>query len=115
MSEFMYGVVLWSDLSAGKAVFWCEDHGDLAFYEGDAETGQATLEFSPGDLVEFEVETEQRLRRARDPKLVGGQVFRDLPEVLRAREALASQEMPEPAPMVLPFAGKQKRAAGATR
>lgn len=28
----MIGIVLWRDVTAGKAIIWCEDQGDLAFY-----------------------------------------------------------------------------------
>ncbi len=27
----MYGVILWSDQEAQRAVIWCEDHGKLAY------------------------------------------------------------------------------------
>ena len=30
----MLGVVLWSDSSENNAVIWCEDHGDLAYFDG---------------------------------------------------------------------------------
>ena len=28
----MYGVILWSDQTAQRAVIWCEDHGKLAYF-----------------------------------------------------------------------------------
>lgn len=28
----MLGVVLWADIDDRKAVIWCEDHGNLAYY-----------------------------------------------------------------------------------
>ena len=28
----MYGVILWSDQKAQRAVIWCEDHGKLAYF-----------------------------------------------------------------------------------
>ena len=33
MNTGMYGVILWSDPEGGQAVIWCEDRGDLAYYE----------------------------------------------------------------------------------
>ena len=59
----MYGVVLWSDARSNKAVFWCEDHGDLAYFQGDPATvNQTTSCFDAGDLVQFEVYHEAKLR-----------------------------------------------------
>ena len=44
MQEHMYGVVLWADASDTKAVIWCEDQGNLAYYtaaEEDIHEGPA--------------------------------------------------------------------------
>ena len=34
----MYGVVLWIDKNAQKAVIWCEDHGNLAYFNPQTDT-----------------------------------------------------------------------------
>ena len=59
----MFGVVLWSDPASGSAVIWCEDHGDLAYY--DASGAPDTLDtravqtlLDTGDLVEFDAHQE---------------------------------------------------------
>ena len=35
----MFGVVLWADPVDRKAVIWCEDHGDLAYFKGSLHEG----------------------------------------------------------------------------
>ncbi len=66
----MIGVVLWSDSHDRKAVFWCEDHGDLAYYDGSVETIFDQFTLAPGDMVEFNVILSGKVRRAGVPKLV---------------------------------------------
>lgn len=65
----MYGVVLWSDSKRNKAVIWCEDHQNLAFFKCDR-GGREGSRFVPGDLVEFDLREENELRLAVDPCLV---------------------------------------------
>ncbi|WP_353397396.1 hypothetical protein [Pseudophaeobacter arcticus] len=60
----MIGIVLWSDATAGKAIIWCEDQGDLAFY-----THVGTFDnfaIRSGDWVSFELTLENDLRVALD-------------------------------------------------
>lgn len=86
----MYGVVLWSDTTENKAVFWCEDHGDLAFFQ--AEPGAAGSAFDAGDMVEFDVYIDCKLRKARNPIILQERVYSDLPEkLLRSISATASE------------------------
>ena len=66
----MYGVVLWSDKQKDRAVIWCEDHRNLAFFKNEAnEEGRGTS-FEPGDLVKFDLREIDDLRLAVDPCLV---------------------------------------------
>ena len=59
----MIGVVLWSDETLNKAVIWCDDQGDLAFYTNkDAEAG--FQELNAGDWVEFDVTVSGNFRIA---------------------------------------------------
>lgn len=75
----MQGLVLWSDMEERKAVFWCEDQGDLAFYhQQDNEAGQADF-FEAGDMVQFSIRMEGKLRRAEEPRLVTEHACPDLP------------------------------------
>ena len=66
----MFGVVLWSDQIRNRAVIWCEDHGDLAFFSGDDENVMDGAAMEPGDLVQFDVRSERHMRLASNPKLV---------------------------------------------
>ena len=79
----MYGVVLWSDARANKAVFWCEDHGDLAYFHGDPDSlDLSETPFDAGDLVQFEVYQDAKLRKAFNPTIVKSKADADLPEKL---------------------------------
>ncbi len=75
----MIGVVLWSDPADRKAVIWCEDHGELAFYH-QPEEDPKDMALDPGDLVRFDVSVEQKLRLAHNPKLVAEAAFQALPD-----------------------------------
>jgi hypothetical protein len=81
----MFGVVLWSDRREKKAVIWCEDHGDLAFYRQAEETGPVPLD--AGDWVQFDMTTDSNLRFAHNPRLVAEGVYAGLAEVLGRRSA----------------------------
>ena len=86
----MFGVVLWSDEQEHKAVIWCEDHGDLAFYRKSDGDDKVTLD--AGDWVQFDMTMDRHLRFARNPKLVCDGVY---PEIA---EALGATEPPMPVP-----------------
>jgi hypothetical protein len=103
----MYGVVLWSDPDARKAVIWCEDHGDLAFYSGGSDLPLGEVSLDAGDLVEFDVTTERALRYAHNPQVVSEGFDRDIaqrldgaaePTVAAARPARKAGER-----RILPF------------
>lgn len=100
----MYGVILWSDPDAGQAVIWCEEQGDLVYYEAPGHPGHLRRSFfDTGDYVEFEVTEENSRRRARnaqtvmsaqDPIGIGPQAGADpLPQIdgRRSREAAVGQ------------------------
>lgn len=109
----MFGVVLWSDTQEQKAVIWCEDHGDLAFYRETSGNGPVALD--AGDWVQFDMTTERHLRFAHNPRLVAEGVYSGLAESLSAHEALPNTD-PTPRRIgadILPFlpsrAGKKER------
>ncbi len=81
----MIGVVLWADKTACKAVIWCEDHGDLAYYSTKEQSPLDGAAFESGDLVEFEMTRESDLRYAWNPRLVNSQEFRGLGHALEAK------------------------------
>lgn len=89
----MFGVVLWSDGEDKKAVIWCEDHGDLAFYNQN-ET-DSKVAFDAGDWVEFEMSMERNLRFVHNPRLVAEGVFPELPDSLElAKPTPVSKQAP---------------------
>lgn len=79
----MIGVVLWSDQTDRKAVFWCEDQGDLAYYECPSAKDDGYSFFDAGDMVQFDVSTDRRFRRAHNPTLVQESACVGLPDRLR--------------------------------
>ncbi|MFK7753141.1 MAG: hypothetical protein AB8B51_11395 [Sedimentitalea sp.] len=101
----MFGVVLWSDTEVQKAVIWCEDHGDLAFYNHSADQGDAVAELDPGDWVQFEVTLDRHMRLATNPRLVSEALC---PDIARTLDAVRQQDC-GPAPMrrgsarIIPF------------
>lgn len=93
----MFGVVLWSDVKDRKAVIWCEDHGDLAFYRQRQEDSGVGLD--AGDWVQFDLTVERHLRFAHNPRLVAEGMVPDLSAGMagarppRPRRGDAGQEM----------------------
>lgn len=79
----MMGVVLWSDPEDQKAVFWCEDHGDLAYYDASEVLTLGEGFLNPGDMVEFEVSLERRVRRAHTARVIEAKVCNELQDHLR--------------------------------
>ncbi|GLT09855.1 hypothetical protein ACFQFQ_11340 [Sulfitobacter porphyrae] len=79
----MLGVVLWSDPVDRKAVFWCEDQGDLAYYCAGPATDLCDGFLEAGDMVTFTADIVGKLRKARDVALVQEQACTELPEKLR--------------------------------
>lgn len=80
----MFGVVLWSDAAAQKAVIWCEDQGELAFYTPcDGSIHTAPL-LDAGDLIQFEVTVQKNVRKASNPQVVMPSHSPDLPQKLRS-------------------------------
>ncbi|MEM9968516.1 MAG: hypothetical protein AAF755_10480 [Pseudomonadota bacterium] len=83
----MIGVVLWSDPQTAKAVFWCEDQGDFAYYSGSDMVFGDKMRLVAGDLVEFQIDVKDNLRTAVCAKLVAHQRYRGVQERLRASAA----------------------------
>ncbi|TCL09738.1 hypothetical protein BXY66_1795 [Shimia isoporae] len=81
----MLGVVLWHDKKRNRAVIWCEDHGKLAYFNGnEALQGCDSNTLGEGDLVRFDVSEERTLRYARNPTTVQRGVGYGLPAIVRA-------------------------------
>ena len=104
----MIGVVLWSDQDDRKAVFWCEDHGDLAYYEAADKVADGSAFFDAGDMVQFDVAVESRLRKAFNLRMVQEQACAGLPETLMRTPAPSQQ--PQSA-KIIAFSLKQRDVA----
>lgn len=92
----MFGVVLWSDQIRKRAVIWCEDHGDLAFFSGDDETAMDGAAMEPGDLVQFDVRSERHMRLASNPKLVATDEYPTLAnDLMKAGNVMDAQINPQ--------------------
>lgn len=83
MSQKMFGVVLWADQRDQKAVIWCEDHGDLAYWHEPETSLHDGSSLTVGDLVEFEISESASLRRARNPERLESKKFFGLAQSLR--------------------------------
>lgn len=68
----MYGAVLWSDPSSERALIWCEDHADLAFFAAEC---CSTPRLEAGDLVTFTLTTEKSMRVAQDVEVVATEEY----------------------------------------
>ncbi|KIN60854.1 hypothetical protein Z945_1836 [Sulfitobacter noctilucae] len=79
----MIGVVLWSDLTERKAVFWCEDQGDLAYYGGSLSNMDRFDDMKAGDMVSFDLTFEHKMRIAHNAKLVETKACKNLADRLR--------------------------------
>lgn len=88
----MYGVVLWCDCRENKAVIWCEDQGDLAYYR-QSETADP-LNLDAGDWVQFDVTTGCDMRLAHNPRLVAEGVFGGLADSLKLADGLKGSNAP---------------------
>jgi len=115
----MFGVVLWSDATEDKAVIWCEDHGDLAYFRQTGRGEKVTLDV--GDWVQFDVTMERHMRYAHNPRLVAEGMFDGLAQSLastpnaRVQPAEQSGTRPIHAPQgaeVIRFSFDRKRRRG---
>lgn len=88
----MMGVVLWSDVNDEKAVFWCEDHGDLVYFDAGCLPQDEELVFQPGDMVQFDVTIVCKTRRAVNARLVESNICNGLLDSLRLNIAMRNAE-----------------------
>lgn len=107
----MIGIVLWSDPNDCKAVFWCEDHGDLAYYSAEFDQTKGHGGFAAGDMVQFDVFSDADCRRAVNPRLIQENACNGLDR--RLHTSAQSVDVPQQADAcgtVIPF---RKSTAGA--
>jgi hypothetical protein len=79
----MFGVIIWSDPEIKNAVIWCEDQGDLAFFQASTEPMAEWYKFpDAGDYVAFDVELHNDMRVVRNPRPVQAGLCEELPSAL---------------------------------
>ncbi|MFY0624192.1 MAG: hypothetical protein JXQ89_21110 [Pelagimonas sp.] len=98
MEEKMYGVVLWTDAADKKAVIWCEDHGNLAYYCEAEPTVHTGAGLGAGDLIAFDMTEECDVRTAQNLRRVNASYAPTL-----ARKLNAVQPKQELGDNVIPF------------
>ena len=133
----MIGVVVWTDQTFGKAVIWCEDQSDLAYFVRPDEelienninpAGEISApldDIRKGDLVVFDAYYEGDCRMAKNLRLLEEDSHPLLAEYLQpdanadqggqtAAEPVrqASQAQPETTGEILPFLGGHSGAVG---
>ncbi len=79
----MYGVVLWLDKKAQKAVIWCEDHGDVAIADGAQCKSEIFDTGDTGDLVFVAFRDAHPLRICTQLQLIQKRVCVDLQDRLK--------------------------------
>ncbi len=86
MEERMYGVVLWADEIDSKAVIWCEDHGNLAYYSAADHSMHRGVALDAGDLIQFDLQEERDCRLARNLQHVDSGFAPDIASNLQAKK-----------------------------
>lgn len=94
----MIGVVLWSDKSARKAIVWCEDHGDLAYYTSASQLDEEPTPLDVGDVVQFELLEEGLMRHVREPRLLSEEEYPAIARTLGGSDA--RRETPRVTPAI---------------
>jgi hypothetical protein len=87
MHDRMFGVVLWADASDSKAVIWCEDHGNLAYYSAAEQSVHEGVALDAGDLIQFELREDHDTRRAQNLERVDSGFAPSLAQDLRGSRA----------------------------
>lgn len=100
----MIGIVLWSDVVDCKAVFWCEDHGDLAYYSAEFGETETRSAFTAGDMVKFDVYCDAEFRRAMNPSVIQENAYDGLDRHLRtSAKATNTKAVAQSGGQVVPF------------
>ena len=114
----MYGVILWSDQEAQRAVIWCEDHGKLAYFNPQTDAiAPVTAKKQPlevGDLIKFNVRDWCSVRRASKVELIAAARFPDLAGGLAGANAELNSDQPEDFGKEIAFRKTSERSQRAT-
>lgn len=102
----MNGVVLWSDPTQHKAVIWCEDQGDLAFYS--QKQHQSFVDLHEGDLICFDLTLQHNQRMAVNLQVLEEAACLGLAHNLTVAEPDAAVELDrrQNTAQVIPFAAR---------
>ena len=95
----MLGVVIWSAEAESKAIIWCEDHGELAFFGQCQQETVSAERFKEGDLIQFDLAEFDNLRLARNPRRIAQHYCSDLSGVIGKAQAVKSAIETDKAPM----------------
>lgn len=79
MEDQMRGVILWANAQDNKAVIWCEDHGNLAYYSQADHSGHLGNTIDAGDLIQFDVTDMANFRSASNLQRIVDDYAPDLP------------------------------------
>jgi len=113
----MNGVVLWSDASQHKAVIWCEDQGDLAFYS--QKQRQSFVDLHEGDLICFDLSLQHNQRMAENLQVLEEAACMGLAHslIVVEPEAAVESDHRHNTAQVIPFAAplKQKQRENISR
>ncbi|MBU3001549.1 hypothetical protein KO491_17035 [Roseovarius nubinhibens] len=111
----MLGVVLWSDVKDNRAVVWCDDHGDLAFYKPGKTTADRAV-FQPGDLIQFELREASQMRIVARPQMLARDSHPNLADELKqVGEAMGVVTHSRDAKRASPPQGRARRDADVIR
>lgn len=116
----MYGAVLWSDRCSNRALIWCEDHGSLAFFEGDRAEVSEPPSFEEGDLVSFKILDGRGMRLAFEVEVVSSDQYpylaADLRGMTEAENLASSPSQTDADCKILPFTlSPERRYSGPQR
>ncbi len=105
----MNGVVLWSDASQHKAVIWCEDQGDLAFYS--QKQRQSFVDLHEGDLICFDLTLQHNRRMAENLQVLEAAACMGLAHNLSVAEpdTVVKLDCQQNTAQVIPFAARSKQ------
>ncbi|MCC1494507.1 hypothetical protein [Cognatishimia sp. F0-27] len=101
MQAEMFGVVLWADTEDRKAIVWCEDQGNLAYYSAEEHSTSFHdgLSLDAGDLIQFEMRETREFRHVSNPRRVGQSVAPGLADRLRTVADPRRRPEKEPLPV----------------
>lgn len=101
-------------MAEGKAVIWCEDQGDLAYFSETNQTATFDSFFEVGDVVEFDYTTRRNMRLALNPRWVRQNAGTALNDGLRSVPMMPEHVVSTTA-KVIPFRAEPTPQAARTR